>query len=154
MQLETGYLLNPGRKVRRRKGKSRRRKNARGWYKTRRKGTRGAKKRKVGKGKRRRTVYTRPKRKTVRSRRRRRNPEGASYSYANNKSHKRKGRKRRKSYRRRNPAGTGMILGGVPQVLPWKVPLPGSLPARNQRPRHVRDRPEVRAKGHQPTKER
>ncbi len=129
MQLETGYLLNPGRKVRRRKGKSRRRKNARGWYKTRRKGTRGAKKRKVGKGKRRRTVYTRPKRKTVRSRRRRRNPEGASYSYANNSHRRKRGKRKSSRRRRRNPVGTGMIFGSVPQVLPWKVPLPGILGA-------------------------
>ncbi len=124
----TAYLLNPGRKVRRRRGKARRRrKNARGWYKKRAK---GSIKRKVGKGRRRRTVYTRPKRKTRRKSkraRRRRNPQEASYSYGRKPNMRRRRKRRKTSHRRRNPAGGGGLIATIPQIIPFKAPLPGIL---------------------------
>lgn len=136
--LETAFLLNPG--VRRRKGRVRkssnkRSRNARGWFKTRRKGTRGAKKRRVGKRRKRRTVYTRPTRKTVRARsKRRRNPSDMyaratryPVSTTSGRLMNPRRKKKSKSRRRRNPDGGMAGMLAVPQIIPFKVPIPGII---------------------------
>jgi hypothetical protein len=143
------FVLNPPRRRRAKRSRGRgRRRNARGWFKTRRPGSR---KRKVGKGRRRRTVYTHPTKKTRarrrrrndrseaayginprRRRRRRRNPDtSAQYGINPHRGRSAWGRKRgrgralgrrRRNHRWQNPGVLGMR---IPTVV--GVPLPAAL---------------------------